>query len=290
MTRLGNFLKDHNISGKTDLSLVEKSLVCVSAAQDIFDDLIRDGQQVKSNIVQLTHLNLVGRIFEQVEGMLVCIVANSPTSAEALARVVIEGSVNLMYLAKKGDEYTIHDFFKAWTVEHKRKLSHWKDVANEEDVELMFQIEEREKLVDRLDGWVNRFKGEIEEKGMTQAVCWPGQLLERFKQVDLVQDYYSCYHRLSGSSHFTSEDTILWVLSVLYLKNGNRELSEEAWSYSIMMARYACMYFIGAIQACCECHGLSDKSQVEQLESLRRKALAFAEELKEKAGVPRQVS
>jgi hypothetical protein len=68
-------------------------------------------------------LNLRGRTFEHAQAMLVAMATGSPASAEALARIVVESSVSVMYLAAKGDAGTIIRFFRTWLTEHDRKLT-----------------------------------------------------------------------------------------------------------------------------------------------------------------------
>jgi len=112
MSHLQHFRKYYRLSPQADLSSVSIAIESTCEANDIAFNFIgnienkinADGLAVHS------HLNIIGRIFEQAQGMLVCIATRCPTSSEAIARVVIEGSVNLMVSDHQGKQLYIDRF------------------------------------------------------------------------------------------------------------------------------------------------------------------------------------
>ena len=288
MNYLLKFRKDHNISKNADLQSIEVAVNCVGEANSIAYEfmLYIDNKTHKDGFVLHSHLNMLGRIFEQTEGMLVSIATDCPTSAEALGRVVVEGSVNLMYMTLKGNEQTLVGFFEAWLVEHKRKLGEWKDkITDSAKAERTASIiEERISLADGLENFLDNIVLSCDIERKPYRTVWPKSIYKRFSALDREADYYTSYHRLSTSSHLSGEDTLLWLFALNMMDNKHRlEIAKEAISYSIMMSRVASLFFIDAAMACSGIHGFKDLDKFEKLKSNLTKAIL---EISNDAGVP----
>ncbi|MES2672588.1 MAG: DUF5677 domain-containing protein [Pseudomonadota bacterium] len=290
MNYLSKFRKDHCIDSKANLSDIKVSVESVFEANKIAWDFIAniDNKTEKDGFITHTHLNLIGRIFEQVEGMLTCIVNKCPTSSEALGRNVIEGSVNLMYIACLGNEKTIAAFFSSWLTEHTRKLSEWKEKiqCKEYSEKVGSMINARLSAMEGykwyVDLIVNNFSLDISD--FSQA--WPKSIYKRFEALDMEESYYENYHRLSGSSHLTAEDTIAWLIALQVSDEQKHRLAEEAWAYSIMMSRLSCVFFVNAVAACCITHGMEDEENIKKLKAIRKNLHISAMEISKAAGVP----
>ena len=290
MNYLSNFRKLHLIDKKANLSSIQASLEGVAEANELVSEYLSkiEAKDDAEHFQILAYTNLIGRIYEQVEGMLATIAINCPTSSEALGRVVIEGAINLTYMAMFGDEKTLLAFFSTWVMEHQRKLDEWT-----ENVKNKKYSEQVQPMIDERLAVLNIYNDFLQQ-GITQfganesdfRKIWPKSIYKRFEAVGKEESYYANYHRLSGSSHITAEDTISWLLSLNFDNQQKLNLAKEALSYSIMMARLSCLFFIDAVVASCIHFGLRDGVELERMTELKSNIARSAQEIAKAAGVP----
>ncbi|MEO6292179.1 MAG: DUF5677 domain-containing protein [Burkholderiaceae bacterium] len=233
-----------------------------------------------------TLINLLGRNFEHAQAMLVSLATGSPASSEALARIVVEGSVNLTYLAVRGHSGTHIHFFREWLQGHRKKLAAWRtEVEGMPDASwVLSMIAERNQLVDSLTAYVDRLEEHLGLQGVADVPDWPKSLFMRFEALGRQADYYTSYHRLSGASHITAEDTLGYLISLEMPDATKRQLGVEAWAYSTMMTRIAATFFVDAAAACVISNGRTDNEDLKECKLTLAKA---AEEVSTKAGVPK---
>lgn len=218
-----------------------------------------DGMRIHS------FMNLLSRIEEQLQGMLVAIVTGSPTGAETLGRTVVEGSINLMYLSAMGDTGTLITYFRSWLNEHRRKLTEWKTkiatqpYANEVSAMIAIRQDTVNDLADALQTMESSWYAPV--PGQT-PLSWPKAIYARFEALGRETDYYEAYHRLSGSSHLSGEDTLLWLVTLLCVPDKMQRLAEEAVAYSLMMAYVASVFFVDACRACVMAYGRQDSADL----------------------------
>lgn len=287
MKHLQHFRKYYQLSPKADLSPVSISVESTCEANDIAFNFIGNIEN-KTNADGLAvhvHLNIIGRIFEQTQGMLVCIATRCPTSSEAIARVVIEGSVNLMYLSLKGNDSTLIGFFDSWLSEHRKKLVEWKqrEVGHEHESYVIPMIDERLGLVSDYDEFLEQIILTCNITRKPHKEVWPKSLFERFSELGMENDYYTSYHRLSGSSHISGEDTLSWLLTLHAGEHAKHKVGKEAIAYSVMMSRIASLFFVDAALACCVAHGFESP---ERFNNIRKNLINSVSEIAEAAGVP----
>ncbi|MCC4269087.1 DUF5677 domain-containing protein [Marinobacter nauticus] len=241
------------------------------------------------NFTIYTHINLIGRIFEQVEGMLSCIATRNHASAEALARVVVEGSTNLMYFSFCGNEKSIISFMAMWVSEHKRKLAEWKDYITDKDANgtVVAMINKRLEAVNLYEEFVEHGLDKFSVEKNEFPKLWPKSIFRRFQALGQESSYYTNYHRLSGSSHITAEDTILWLMSIGMGDEDKCKIGQETLSYSIMMTRISSMSFIDGVAFSCIHHGLEGGEQLNRLLKLKGIIEKTTHEIAEAAGVPK---
>jgi len=288
MTPLESFVTRYCLSEKADLKPVAVAVNAVCEANAIAYEFIGsiDNKTDKDGFVLRSQLNILGRLFEQSQGMLVCISTGAYTSAEAIARVVIEGAINLMYMTLKGDESTIVGFLDAWLIEHGRKLKEWKKhmggTAHEKRVVPM--IVNRQELIHRYKELLDNIVSICGINRKAYRDAWPKSIFKRFSELGREVDYYESYHRLSGSSHINGEDTFVWLLSTNLSDKQKYELAKEATAFSVMMSRIASIIFIDSAIACCISHGMkSDK----RFSALKDKLVLSVQEIASDAGVPK---
>ena len=287
MTHLPTFRKRFQLNPKADLRVIAIAVEAIYQANEIAVSFLGeiDPQENRSGFRIHSLLNLLGRIFEHAQAMLVALATRSPASSEALARIVVEGSVNVAYLAVKGNAATLIHFFRAWLREHERKLSEWKiEIANAPYcAKVTSMIDERQQLVIGLATYVDRVEEHCSLKNVQDVPDWPKSLFRRFEALGRQTDYYESYHRLSGSSHISGEDTLTWLLALDLPTEKRHQLALEAWAYSTMMTRIACTFFIDAVASCVIAYGRLENADLQACKDSLTKAVA---EIAKQAGVP----
>jgi len=287
MTHVSKFRNAFNIDPNADLSLVEVAVDAIYGAENIGFDFLANlelNDQI-DDFRKYALINLLNRVFKHAQAMLVAIATNSPASAEALARIVVEGSVNIMYLAAVGESGTLLQFFRSWLGEHDRKLSAWKQKVQGEEFagRILPMIEARRQVVHTLESYLKKVESLCSAD--TSAICaeWPKSLFKRFEALGLETDYYESYHRLSGASHITGEDTVTWLLSLNMPIELRQQMELEAWVYSIMMSRVASSFFVQAVASCVIVHGRKNNEDLLECRSSLSKSI---EQIASAAGVP----
>lgn len=285
MAYLSTFRKSFRLDPKADLRDVAIAVEAIYQANEAAMSYLGeiDPQENSTGFRIHSLLNLLGRIFEHAQAMLVALATGSPASSEALARIVVEGSVNVAYLAAKGNAATLIRFFRAWLREHARKLSEWKaEIANEPyGARVTSMIEERQQLVVGLMTYLDQVEEDCSLKNVQDVPDWPNSLFKRFEALGRQTDYYESYHRLSGSSHISGEDTLTW-LALDLPQEWRRQLAVEAWAYSTMMTRIACTFFIDAVASSVIAYGRLENSDLHVCKDSLAKAVA---EIAKQAGV-----
>lgn len=287
MAHLPAFRKHFRLDPKADLRDVAIAVEAIYQANDIAISYLGeiDPQENSTGFRIHSLLNLLGRVFEHAQAMLVALATRSPASSEALARIVVEGSVNVTYLAVRGNAATLIRFFRAWLREHDRKLTEWKgEVAGETyGARVTSMIEERQQLVTGLATYLDHVEEHCSLKDAQDVPDWPKSLFKRFEAIGRQTDYYESYHRLSGSSHVSGEDTLTWLLALDLPNEQKHQLAVEAWAYSTMMTRIASTFFIDAVAASVIAYGRKENTDLRSCKESLAKAVA---EIAKQAGVP----
>lgn len=289
MTYVPKFRKTFKIDSKANLQEVAVAIDAIYKADRVATDFLGDIDPKNSSDGFRIHslLNLLARIFEHAQAMLVAVSTGSPASAEALARIVVEGSMNVMYLATLGDSGTLIQFFRVWISEHDRKLSEWRQkIQMDKGVdEISTMIEDRRQVVTTLENFLQKVEKQCLIGQSVSEAEWPKSLFKRFEALGRETDYYESYHRLSGASHITGEDTLTWLLSQQMPIETRNKLGAEAWAYSTMMTRIASMFFIDAVAACAIAYKRLNNDDLRECKN----TLAMAvNKIARKAGVPLQ--
>lgn len=286
MSYVSAFRRAFKIDHEADLRNVAVAVDSIYAADRIATSFLGDIDPINNSAGFRIHvlLNLLGRVFEHAQAMLVSLGTGSPASAEALGRIVVEGSVNIMYLATLGDSGTLIQFFRLWLVEHERKLAEWQQrvQAEEHATAVLAMIEERRQLVTSLQEFVSQNELECAIESSASA-AWPKSLYKRFEALQRETDYYTSYHRLSGVSHMTGEDTLTWLMSLNVPHEMRQRLGKEAWGYSIMMTRISSTFYVDAVAACVISYGRSVNDDLLGCKHALERAV---HEIAREAGVP----
>jgi hypothetical protein len=287
MSHTNNFRKSFMLHPKADLRAVTIAIEAVYQANGIADNCWAStiSMDANENFRVQALMNLLARVFEHTQAMLVAMTTGSAASAEALARTVVEGSINVMYFATHGDSATLVQFFQSWLNEHGKKLGDWRQKIENDggSAEIIAMINDRKDLVDSLTRFVEHIKRECAIEPSEAKADWHKSLFKRFQALQRETDYFESYHRLSGASHITGEDTLMWLVGLDWPDEDRQKLGREAWAYSVMMTRIASMFFVDAAQACVAALGQNgDKELAVCSENLAR----AVGEIEREAGVP----
>ena len=284
---LNTFRRQFRLSPELDLGTVRLAVEAIYEAQTIGFEFLSEIEppSPKDGFRIHAFLNLMSRIYEHAQAMLVSLATGSPASCEALGRIVVEGAINLMYLATLGNASTLIAFLDSWVQEHNRKLVEWnKRVQGSESAESVGKmIGIRKEAMAAYAEYLSVVQTECKIGEAQGPYVWPSSILKRFEQLGRQTDYYESYHRLSGASHITGEDTLNLLMALTLDEGHAQKLGAEGWAYSTMMSRLVCMFFVEAIVACVIAYGRQDNDDL----SIIRRGLANAvHELSKAAGVP----
>ena len=254
MDLVSQFCTSHSLDPNGDYSNIVVPLRAATECHDLASSILSKAinNSPRENVISIAYGNIVARIHEHSEAMLVCIATNSFASAEVLARVVVESSINLSYQAKHGLEAPLIAYFKRWLSSHAQTLKNWKE--HEKD---MGDPDDTAKIVEARIQWLEELRAFldslIEELGLDEGNspnAWPREIFKRFEGVGKKGAYYTSYHRLSSASHVLAEDTLLYLkafsqsdVKVL------QELGEMAIHYSVMMTYIATIFMVQAFES-----------------------------------------
>jgi hypothetical protein len=191
-------------------------------------------------------------------------------------------------MALHGNARTITAFMGKWLDEHTRKLNEWrKEVEDKEYQEhITALINDRLEALQLYEQYVQLIGRKFKVSPEKYNELWTNSLFKRFDKLKKAEDYYSIYHRLSGSSHMTAEDTISFMLALQMPDHIRIKMSKEAIAYSTMMSRVVCVHFIESLAMCCIYHGMTEKHEIEQFLIMKNELLISVEQIKTDAGVP----
>lgn len=287
MAYVPKFRKAFRLDAKADLRNVATAVEAIYCANQIALDYLGeiDPQENSAGFRIHSLINLLGRVFEHAQAMLIALATGSPSSSEALARIVVEGSVNVTYLALKGNAATLAIFFREWLNEHDRKLTKWKSEIEGEPYfgRVSVMIEERRQVVVGLSAYLDQVEENCSLKTVQAVPEWPKSIFKRFEALGRQTDYYESYHRLSGASHITGEDTLTWLLALDLPREQQQKLAVEAWAYSTMMTQIASDFFVDAVASAVIAYGRTENDDLRICKTNLGKSVT---EIAQKAGVP----
>jgi hypothetical protein len=263
--KIDEFWARHGITDPRGATLAEPAIPVLENAHEVFATAFDQAPLPKptSGIALRALENLSDRIYEQAAGMLVCLGTGSAAAAETIARTVMEGAFNLLYIVSENHEARLFAYFHQFLREHDRKLEDWHQLEAAHGQRspgrniILAGIEEQRSAHRSMSEFV---KSLGEGLGFLQleelSKHWPSSLYKRCEQIDLSGQYLTSYHRLSASSHINAEETIRWLMGFYFdARNGNSDISKrlaiETVSNSAMMTRIAVLHYIRASAATC---------------------------------------
>ena len=253
------FWSQRGIKTPIGATLAEPAIIALENARPVFISAFDKAPLPKetSGMILRSMENFSDRLYEQAVGMLVCLGTGSAAAAETIARTVIEGSFNLLFIVSQDHEARLFAFFNQYLQEHDRKLREWQQLESAKpqsagrDV-VLNAIADRASVHKHLGKFVTDLATGLGFKHLTAlSQHWPSSLYKRCEQIQKHGAYLTSYHRLSASSHISAEETIRWLIGYYLAATGpdpdiQKKLSAETVSYSAMMCRIAIMHYIEA--------------------------------------------
>lgn len=293
MSAVDSFRKKHGISSSESLMCIKAAIESADRTRQIVVDAHQSSnhQSSEHELLSLIHVNLLCRIFDQIDGMLLCISGGIGQSSEALARVVVESAVTTkLVFSHKDVTILLIGYLDAWHIEHEKQIKTWKSLHDPTDHGGLLHarinsrldwIQEQSEFIDAISETfcVNRNSARNEWKKY-------GKLISRFEALGRKPDYYSVYHRLSASSHHNAEETVSWLRGFLeHGAVGQSAIERESFSYSVMMAHIATTYVLEAAMIHCAIHLRYD--YIDEIKRCISGIENVVSVISESAGVPR---
>lgn len=193
-----------------------------------------------------------------------------------------------MYLSLHGDERTITAYMAKWHDEHIRKLNEWKiEVSTKEYADKVApMIDARINAISHYSIYIELAKDNFSVAPNEYNDLWWKSLYKRFEKLGKAGDYFSIYHRLSGSSHMTAEDTITHMMTLQFPIEVRQLFAFEACSFSIMMSRVVVSTFVETLTCCCIRHNMIEDEHLDKFKALLSRLALATKDISKDAGIP----
>lgn len=213
-----DILKEISKSGRQLESHREQIKIIESCFNDYYE-IISNSKILEwkkySELTKAATFRIMYSNFELFRSILLSIKDSNYSSVEALSRVSIEYSVNLIYIQEIEDDTKAKQFFGNYLKARKTKLYKWNKFNIENSLDSSFtqqQISELE-LIEKV----------MNESFNFSAFKWPNAR-ERFKLCRLELEYLTLFSSASDSVHSGSEDNFNYLQSLVI---GDKELKKE---------------------------------------------------------------
>lgn len=291
LDHLERFRQMHGLSDHVALQRHAVSIEALLDVHDVTSEFLkeRNNKTPGEMLVVLSQINLAARLYEHASGMLLCLACGAWSSAEALSRVVLEGSVSLICLGNDGGGALLKEFFQSGLSDHGRGLEKWEAFEkSRKNVDVLRKIDERKKYVSFLQTFLDQKAMDltsVPSLASSASAKWPSTVRDRFCRADMEAAYLSTYHRMSSTAHVLAEDTLHWLMLLHspLTKETQQRAQEEADAYSVMLTRIAMISYLNAAIVCCLGKGLQDVSFAK---THREALIRSVEEIAPIAGVP----
>ena len=219
-------------------------------------------------------------ISEITKSLMLSLENNCYSSAEALARISVEYSINLIYVVEGEGHDRAKSLLKNYLLESKRKTDKWKSYVASEGNEK--SVEMANSKLDYLDA-LQSLHPELVDKNIKG---WP-DARTRFEKVGLESLYHTIFASASDSVHSLSED----AFNIMIVESGPEEAKKaaadavfaEKRSFAFYLASWAILCFAEAAARLASEMGESQTGErIEQVTSKVGKLIEEHEALSEK--------
>ncbi len=221
---------------------------CLKDTRKVLDDLDFGSSDFLSYIPKVMLSFTLHSVYQNVDVTLYALKSHAYSTAEALSRVAIEHSVNLIYLLSENTKERGISFIKSYLERTEKASSQWQRLAADQGDETGEAIASQKAETCRF--YQKLF---IINPGLEHIPGWPVKIFDLFKSVGLEGSYRTIYASGSNSVHSLSED-----IFNIYLNNhpglprevDMNEASEvERMSFAVFLSMSAVYFFNLAIVA-----------------------------------------
>lgn len=184
--------------------------------------------------------HMCGRVYEHVAAAMVCFATSNGASAEILARVAMEASVNVRYILIQDRNSMFLAWLRSYLQEDERQVEKWVKEAehsNAGDIEIHIdRIASRRKVKLLRSQFVKVLEHEFREYStIDDSLKFAKNISDRFTAVGEQFAYRVAYARLSSQTHMDAEDTINYMVAKL---SGNQRQMEQMGLETVAFSDY----------------------------------------------------
>lgn len=230
-------------------------------------------ENIKYMIQRIQYMYYLERIMELNFSLQNSLTLGQYSTVEALSRVALETSVNLLYLLDEKENERAMGLIHGHIKKNLYKAKKWNEHAKEINYEVA--IEMSEKLRQKMEFGQKFF---ISSSGR-KPQQWPDSIKKKFKEVGLEEAYLTVFASSSGSVHLGAEDIYNRTLVEFSDKSAQEEFAEGVIAEQTSFAIYLTLCsFLHALQAIKK---LANKLEDKPIISRANKLIEKFYELKE---------
>jgi len=270
-----DFLNKRGLSSDLLSSALKKTIVAISNPFFLLgENMIASGVENSSDPVDGLLITTTMREFNTVTGSLALIAIGHLQESEVLARSIVEGVTNTLYIISKDPVDEFLKFFHTYIKTERNHNELWKksveNINVKEKTAHLKRIAKKDKALDEYESFLNIFSRHI--GGIYPPTDeWCSNLYERFKTIGSEVEYRTIYAALCSQSHHDAEDILnkFIVGTAPESVNLSNRLEDETNMFSIFMALFGCRFFIRLVKSLGERYKL--KSVILEAERSHKK-------------------
>lgn len=229
--KLNKFVSDH-ASHINQIGDISSAIQTLSELTDAFNI---DESKVITYLVQKIQIRyFLDSISETNKSISLCLTAKHYSSVEALARISIEMSINLMYILNGEDHRRSKGLIKYYLEKRKSNAKSWSTVASRDG--MLSAQAAADSLISHLNEMEINIAGLLKDPIET----WPKSIREKFVKTGYEESYTTLFASGSDSIHLQSENifnlTTCIGIPFEYRREAIDMLRIEKESYAIYMA------------------------------------------------------
>ena len=211
---------------------------------------------------------MLDRAFEHAVGALVAYVTGCVASAEVVARVAIESSVNVMYILAGDRLGRLNAYFRSYLEDAHKYVTRWIKLASQMDGPESKAHQDaalyRLKGIEAVDSFVDRAMSAVGiSKGSSRTVKWPRTIADRFDALGMTSMYRTVYARMCSQVHNDAEDTLNFYMAV---SSGDQRVMEqmglETVNFGRLLVYYGVWFYIQAGIRYAESFGMTPAAEI----------------------------
>ncbi|NML32767.1 DUF5677 domain-containing protein [Paraburkholderia antibiotica] len=223
-----------------DLKKVANLRILYSTTKKLLDDNFDQCiGTLKSSLAQTQCYTIISAIEEMVETTLICLSDQRFTTAEVLSRVILEHSVNLIYIISENPKYRARSFLRAHFENAHSRAKKWHEYAiSQKNKNAIDDAAARMEYLQRIKKVVG---------GINNAEAWP-DARRRFQSIGAEHFYHDVFAPASDSIHTLGEDSFNNWISGPMNKEYDHDLAlavvhAEKGSYAVYMSTNALAFY-----------------------------------------------